>query len=64
MKFYVFKSFINHINTHTESCNTKCIKCNETTNKLSLHKHLVNCHGFGLFQCVYCKYGTNTFGNY
>ncbi|CAO1411514.1 unnamed protein product [Diamesa hyperborea] len=60
-KFYVFKSFIDHVNAHKEVCNTKCIKCNETTNKSSLHKHLVNCHGFGLFQCVYCKYGTNTF---
>jgi hypothetical protein len=59
--FYVFKSFLNHINEHENALNTKCIKCGDRTTKATLHKHLVNCHGFGLFQCVYCRFGTNTF---
>jgi len=42
--------------------NTKCIKCGEIATKSTLHNHLVNCHGFGLYQCVYCRFGTNTFG--
>lgn len=25
-------------------------------------KHLTNCHGLGLLQCVYCRFGTNTRG--
>lgn len=59
--FYVFKAFFNHINDHTNILNTKCIKCGERTTKNSLNRHLVHCHGFGLFQCVYCRFGTNTF---
>ena len=28
---------------------------------MTLLKHLIECHGFGLYQCVYCRFGTNTF---
>lgn len=37
------------------------MKCGEKTTKGTLHKHLVQCHGFGLMQCVFCRFGTNTF---
>jgi hypothetical protein len=40
---------------------TKCSKCGERAEGQSVMKHLINCHGYGLFQCVYCTYGTNTF---
>lgn len=37
------------------------MKCGDKTTKGTLHKHLVQCHGFGLMQCVFCRFGTNTF---
>lgn len=59
--FYVFKTFLNHVNEHQITVSSKCLKCCEKTNKITLLKHLVNCYGFGLYQCVYCRFGTNTF---
>lgn len=37
------------------------MKCGERLTPQTLQKHLFVCHGFGLFQCVYCRFGTNTF---
>lgn len=37
-----------------------CFKCGEKTNKSTIHKHIVACHGLGLYQCVYCRFGTST----
>lgn len=60
--FYAFKTFLNHLNEHTNSSiTTKCIKCNLRTTKDTILKHLVNCHGFGLYQCIFCRFGTTAY---
>lgn len=59
--FYVFKHFLNHVKSHRNTINTKCTKCGVKTTKDNLFKHLVGCHGFGLYQCVYCRHGSNSF---
>lgn len=62
MVFYIFKSFALHMLTHKNNTKaTKCTKCGEKSEQHSVQKHLIHCHGYGLFQCVYCNYGTNTF---
>ncbi|CRK90443.1 CLUMA_CG004126, isoform A [Clunio marinus] len=58
--FYVFKTFLMHLNEHNTTLNTKCTKCGLKTSKGLLLKHLMQCHKFGIYQCVYCRFGTNT----
>lgn len=57
----MLKTFFTHIQTHNTPTNIKCVKCGERPKKGTLPKHLTQCHGFGIYQCVYCRFGTNTF---
>jgi hypothetical protein len=52
---------MDHLQTHPDSESPKCEKCEQKTSKHTILKHLVNCSGFGLFQCCYCRFGTNVF---
>lgn len=58
-QFFVFKAFLLHIKEHASSLNTTCTKCRQKTTASTIHKHLVHCHGYGMNQCVYCRFGTN-----
>lgn len=60
-KFYIFRDFLLHLKDHKSAKNGKCSKCGGQSTKDNLYRHLINCHGFGLFQCVHCRFGTNTF---
>ncbi|KAG5681062.1 hypothetical protein PVAND_010528 [Polypedilum vanderplanki] len=57
--FYVISAFVDHIKMCPEKI-SKCIKCGETAGASNIIMHYFNCYGFGLFQCVYCLYGTST----
>lgn len=59
-QFYVFEMFEKHLAAHDGDLNTKCLKCKQVTNKSSIVEHLCSCYGFGLWQCVYCRFGTNS----
>ena len=51
--------FMRHLRFHGENVVTKCMKCTQRVHKQDFFKHLTKCHGFGLYQCCFCKYGTN-----
>lgn len=59
-KFFAIQSFLEHVAKHKEDMKMKCIKCLQTESKSTVQKHL-KCHKFGLYQCIYCIYGSNTF---
>lgn len=59
--FYVFKAFFNHLKSHVDTASAKCTKCGMQATKEKLFKHIMECHGYGLYQCIYCHFGTNTF---
>lgn len=59
--FYVFKQYQDHLEGHGEKLSTRCTKCKEAATKSSIVKHLCSCFNFGLYQCVYCQFGSNAF---
>lgn len=59
--FYVFKHFTDHMEKHNSQFITTCTKCKTKIGNKSLVDHFCSCHGFGLFQCVYCRFGANSF---
>lgn len=56
-KWYIFNSFEEHLLTHSQQT-LKCQACKIEVSKEGLLKHL-HTHRIGLFECVYCYYGTN-----
>lgn len=60
-KFYLFPKLTAHMQSHGLNIKTKCTKCSEVSDLSNIHKHLINCHKLGLYQCLFCNFGTNTF---
>lgn len=50
-----------HLKEHTNTKVGKCAKCGGQSTKDNLYRHIIDCHGFGLYQCAHCRFGTNTF---
>lgn len=59
--FYAFDIYLQHVSEHSDNLRAKCIKCGLEATTRTIYHHLVECHGYGLYQCVYCKYGTCEF---
>lgn len=59
--FFPLKAFKRHLENHSEKSKAKCIKCCSTVTKMTLPDHLHQCLNFGLYQCIYCVFGTNLF---
>ena len=59
-KIYVLEAYNEHLQTHKETVVTKCLFCLKQTNPLNIFEHYFNCYGFGMFQCVYCSFGTSS----
>lgn len=58
-KFYFFNRFSQHLNSHVRVPNSNCIRCNKETKREELLAHLKTCHGFGRYQCAFCRFGTD-----
>lgn len=59
--FYVKSAFLLHISQHSKKLKALCITCGEKTTIKTVEQHLEKCLGIGLYQCVFCSTGTNTF---
>lgn len=62
--FYVLAEFMHHINNtplHTQQNRIDCFICKESIERMKAAKHLLS-HNIGLFQCIYCTFGTADFG--
>lgn len=60
--FYVFDLYKKHVESHQEKVTYTCKKCREVLTEVdAIIEHLCSCFGFGLFQCVYCRFGSNDF---
>ncbi|KAG5672865.1 hypothetical protein PVAND_002954 [Polypedilum vanderplanki] len=59
--FYTFQDLRTHLPSHGERTQVKCIKCNVICTNEHIPHHLTKCLMLGLYQCVYCIFGTNTF---
>ncbi|CRK89763.1 CLUMA_CG003421, isoform A [Clunio marinus] len=57
--FYTFDLYERHLISHNDKMATKCKKCCRVLLAASFQQHLLKCQGIGLYQCVYCWYGTN-----
>lgn len=57
--FFVMETFSQHIANHEGNQKAKCIKCQKIATKKTLLAHLEECHQIGLYQCIYCIFGTN-----
>jgi hypothetical protein len=49
-----------HLQTHTETIVTKCLKCKKSCTTANIFEHYFSCYGYGMFQCVFCSFGTST----
>lgn len=63
-KFYNFTRYMTHVRGHSEFPSSKCIKCGEAITQETIIKHLCLCHGFGTYQCCYCRFGCDKFETY
>lgn len=54
---FVINTFEKHLSSHPENV-VKCQACMVNIGKDVVVKHLLN-HRIGLYECVYCFYGTN-----
>lgn len=55
--------FIKHLTTtpvHRESYT--CLLCDRIILRIAAGKHL-RCHGIGVFECIYCSFGTSNVKN-
>lgn len=59
--FFTWNTFAAHLNTH-QNRKARCIKCGKVTTNESVMTHIENCHRHGLYQCIYCVFGTHHFG--
>lgn len=61
-KFFIYETFIEHyMKDHGNiEIRHRCNKCLEETNMGNLKRHLENCHNIKQFQCVLCRFGTDT----
>lgn len=59
--FYGKEAFLDHMSKHAENLRARCITCGEKATNKTIEKHLEKCHGVGLYHCVYCVLGTDTF---
>ncbi|KAL7048106.1 hypothetical protein ACKWTF_003219 [Chironomus riparius] len=62
-KFYLFPKLSAHMQTHGPNIKTKCTKCSKVSDLSNIHTHFINCHNLGLYQCVFCVFGSNNFDN-
>jgi hypothetical protein len=62
-RFFLYEAFWKHYSLeHAASAiRNKCNKCGNETNASTLKYHLENCHSIMQAQCVFCKFGSNTF---
>lgn len=59
--FFAKTAFIDHLTKHADNLKARCIICNVETSTKTISDHLEKCHNIGLYQCVYCSMGTDTF---
>lgn len=59
--FFAKTAFVDHLTTHAVNLKARCITCGEETSNKTIADHLEKCHNIGLYQCVYCPMGTDTF---
>jgi hypothetical protein len=59
--FYAKAAFLDHVSAHADNLRARCITCGEKTSNKTIERHLEKCHGLGLFHCVYCTLGTDSF---
>jgi Parkin co-regulated protein len=55
------KHYLDHVSSHHGNLFLKCVKCQELAYKRTIYNHLINCYHLGIYQCVYCRFGSNTF---
>lgn len=57
--FYVMELLAKHLSeTEIHQDTFKCQFCDLPISRTAAAKHML-CHGIGIFECVYCSYGTN-----
>lgn len=61
--FYVLQHYKDHVKSHIlgPGDQIRCVKCGKITTKDCFHEHLGKCLNVGMFQCVYCEHGADSF---
>lgn len=60
--FYIFHDLKTHLQlSHKANHVTKCSKCLEICYPSQFTEHLITCYGMGIYQCLYCCFGKNSF---
>lgn len=62
-KFYVMELFTQHLSmTAVHQDTFTCSFCDLAILRIAAAKHM-RCHGIGIFECIYCLFGTNNVAN-
>ena len=57
--FFAMQTFERHLKSHKGHLKARCNECGQDVTNATMLKHFENCLNFGMFQCVFCVFGTN-----